>query len=584
MYARKSSESEERQALSIDSQIREMYKVAEREQLSVVEVLTEAHSAKSTGERPVFNKMVTGIKRGNFNAILTWSPDRLSRNAGDLGHLVDLMDNGQLAEIQTYGQAFRNSPNEKFLLMILCSQAKLENDNRGENVKRGLRAAAERGYRPCVATTGYLNSMRRDHPGEVFIDKQRAPIVRIMFEKAAEGWSFRRITVWLRSINFTTRNGTYLYLSTVQKMLTNPFYYGTFEYPSGSGNWYKGNHKPIITKDLFDRAQSQFDARRRGRHKEQKSFAFTGIMKCGLCGSGVSAQEKFKRLADGSIARYVYYGCNHSKGTACSNTYIREDFLIKQLINIIDLASPDQLEITDSFLEEAQKVSRFRDESIGIPPLPDNQDKEVKSYIKYLLSNGSQEEKQNVLRGLRNQLILRDKTVYLEGINDKPWTGRNIEKKCKICGSANLSDSGPYANWKFGDKPINKRLRIVYVSCLDCDHCWKQANEGPLRLMYEYEILPEGNGTWIKTSGSEFFVTKEFARIFSNPINKRINPIRIIGPINHLPDKNAYLVTMEYENNKEISYEIPSLRGCNNKSKTGIKVIANKDGLFRYND
>lgn len=105
LYARKSSESEERQALSIDSQIKEMYKIAERDHLLIADVLTESHSAKSTGQRPVFNQMVENIKNGNkFNAILTWAPDRLSRNAGDLGHLVDLMDDSRLVEIRTYGR------------------------------------------------------------------------------------------------------------------------------------------------------------------------------------------------------------------------------------------------------------------------------------------------------------------------------------------------------------------------------------------------------------------------------------------------------------------------------------------------
>jgi len=100
---------------------------------------------------------VNEIGIGKYNGILTWAPDRISRNAGDLGRIVDLMDAGILQEIRTYGQSFRNNPNEKFLLMILGSQAKLENDNRGINVKRGLRTRVEMGLWPGVAPVGYLN-------------------------------------------------------------------------------------------------------------------------------------------------------------------------------------------------------------------------------------------------------------------------------------------------------------------------------------------------------------------------------------------------------------------------------------------
>ena len=152
LYARKSSEAEERQALSIDSQIKEMLQLAEREKLEVVTMKRESHSAKETGQRPVFNEIIEEIKDDKYNGILTWAPDRISRNAGDLGKVIDLMDAGKLKEIRTYGQRFTDNPNEKFLLMILGSQAKLENDNRGINVKRGLRTRVEMGLWPGHGT------------------------------------------------------------------------------------------------------------------------------------------------------------------------------------------------------------------------------------------------------------------------------------------------------------------------------------------------------------------------------------------------------------------------------------------------
>jgi DNA invertase Pin-like site-specific DNA recombinase len=194
LYARKSTESEERQILSIDSQIKEMMQLAEREGLDIVEIKRESHSAKETGQRPIFNEIVQEIKEGKFNGILTWAPDRISRNAGDLGKIVDLMDAKLLMEIRTYGQRFTNSPNEKFLLMILGSQAKLENDNRGINVKRGLRTRVEMGLWPGVAPLGYLNQKLMDKKCQIIIDPARAPMVKKMFEKVAyEHYSGRKI-------------------------------------------------------------------------------------------------------------------------------------------------------------------------------------------------------------------------------------------------------------------------------------------------------------------------------------------------------------------------------------------------------
>ena len=183
LYARKSTESDEKQALSIDSQINEMKQIVERLRLNIVCVKQESHSAKASGKRPVFAEIIKEITEEKYDGILTWAPDRLSRNAGDLGSLVDLMDQGKLKMIRTYGQTFSNNPNEKFLLMILGSQAKLENDNRGINVKRGLRTRCEMGLWPGVAPLGYLNQKQMDQKCRVIIDEKRAPVIKKIFQK-----------------------------------------------------------------------------------------------------------------------------------------------------------------------------------------------------------------------------------------------------------------------------------------------------------------------------------------------------------------------------------------------------------------
>jgi DNA invertase Pin-like site-specific DNA recombinase len=89
LYARKSTEQDDKQALSIESQVKEMLALAERDHLHVVEIKREAHSSKEVGQRPVYNELIQEIRQGKFTGILTWAPDRLSRNAGDLGAVFD---------------------------------------------------------------------------------------------------------------------------------------------------------------------------------------------------------------------------------------------------------------------------------------------------------------------------------------------------------------------------------------------------------------------------------------------------------------------------------------------------------------
>lgn len=416
LYARKSTESDERQVQSIDSQVKEMLQIAERENLEIVDIRRESKSAKDSGNRPIFKELLKDITEEKFNAILTWAPDRLSRNAGDLGSLVDLMDEKKLMSIRTFGQTFSNSPNEKFLLMILCSQAKLENDNRGINVKRGLRARCERGLWPTCPPTGYFKEKRVDHKGQCLIDPDRGHVIRQMFEKVAyEKWSGRKLYNWLRfDLNFRTALGKkHLSLGNIYRLLENTFYYGPFEYPRGSGNWYQGKHEPLITKELFDLVQDQMKNSQLVR-RENIEFAFTKIMTCGLCGSGISATEKFKKLKNGGYNRHIYYGCTKAKDKNCKCGYIGEEDLIKQLQKQIDKLDFKKLPVQDKIEGEIKRLKKFQMMATGKNQNIDVSDVDVKNYIKFLLKEGDDQEKRELLTCLNGEILLKNKVVEIK--------------------------------------------------------------------------------------------------------------------------------------------------------------------------
>ena len=416
LYARKSTEQEDKQALSIESQVREMISLAEREGLEIVEIKRESHSSKEVGQRPVYNELINEIRQGKFNGILTWAPDRLSRNAGDLGSVVDLMDQKLLHEIRTYGQKFTNNPNEKFLLMILGSQAKLENDNKMVNVKRGLRARCEMGLWPSVPPTGYLSHSDRNRKCEVVLDEQRAGVIKQMFEKVAyDGWSGRKLFKWLaEDIRFKTKHGKPLTLSNVYIILKSTFYYGEFEYPKGGGQWYVGKHDPIITKDLYIQVQDKI-TNDYGVRTQDKEFAFTRMITCGLCGSGVTADEKFKKLKDGTTNRYVYYGCTKFKDKDCPCGYIREEDLIEQLANILDVVSLDEIGMKDKIKAEIESHNEFQESVLGREVKEKVKIKEIdiRNYAKHILRKRPLYEKRELLSHLRSKLILKEKQLSL---------------------------------------------------------------------------------------------------------------------------------------------------------------------------
>lgn len=403
LYARKSSESDERQAMSIDSQLAEMRALADRDGLNVVCELQESHSAKDSGKRPIYNQMLKGLASDEYDAILTWAPDRLSRNAGDLGSIVDLMDQGKLLHIKTFSQTFTNNPNEKFLLMILCSQAKLENDNKSINVKRGIKAKCEMGWRPGVAPLGYIN---RTFGGvsDIIPDPERYEAITEAFYKASQGWSGRRIKGWLDEQGITTRNGKPVPVSSLLAMLVNPFYYGEFQYPEGpEGRWYKGAHKPLISRELWDEVQQS-----RGTNKGtwgSKQFAFRGLITCGRCGAMFTAQEKFKKLKNGEYNRHVYYSCTKRIDPNCQEKYINEKDLCVLLKGFIE-NNHNKINLSDKLQAKTERHYQITATLLEHYDLKQSLDIPFVEYSRYVLMRGTETERTALAKGIRTQLRL----------------------------------------------------------------------------------------------------------------------------------------------------------------------------------
>lgn len=422
LYARKSSESDERQALSIDGQLKEMHQQAKRDKLNVVEIITESHSAKESGQRPEFNKLLQGVIEGRYNSILTWAPDRLSRNAGDLGRIVDLMDQGKLAYIKTYSQSFTNNPNEKFLLMILCSQAKLENDNRGVNVKRGLRNKCEIGIRPGVAPIGYRNVLKANRISTVELDPERAPVIKEMYNKVAnQGFSGRMVKKWLDDIEFRTKGGCKMHLSKVYVALQNPFYYGEFQY---GDTWYKGIHETIITKAIFEKVQIQLQVAPKQWNKQL--FPFKKICVCGSCGGNVTAEIKYRRTKANIVNSHIYYHCNRIKKYDCPEPYITEQELIKQLIGHLPKIKLNTSYLMQEFEVEVKRLQHLKftvlhDELPKIEITPHNRSDGainytgkidiLRDYLLHVLQFGTPEERIKILKGVNSKFSLNERQI-----------------------------------------------------------------------------------------------------------------------------------------------------------------------------
>lgn len=239
-------------------------------------------------------------------------------------------------------------------------------------------------------------------------------IIRKMFEKVGyEKWSGRKIYNWLKfELNFKTAAGNKnLSLSNIYIILQNPFYYGVFEYPKDSGRWYQGKHEPLISKELYDLVQEQVKSQ--VVRSESKEFAFTRLMECGLCGSGVTADEKFKKQKNGNVHRHVYYGCTKSKDKNCKSGYLNEEVLIEQFVQLMDKIDIDEIGIKEKIKAEVERFKKFQQSVLGIREKPEVRDIDIRNYAKYLLREGADTEKRELLGCLRSKIIMRNKEIIL---------------------------------------------------------------------------------------------------------------------------------------------------------------------------
>ena len=344
IYARKSTESEERQVLSIESQISELREFAAKEKLEIVASLCEAQTAKEPG-RMKFAEMLSFLESGKADGILSWNPDRLARNSIDGGQIIYLLDTGKIKDLKFPTHWFENTPQGKFMLNIAFGQSKYYVDNLSENIKRGHRAKLRKGIWPSFAPLGYTNNHKTR---DVDLDVEKAPLVRKGFELYATGkYTLKQIAKALKDLGLRSYKGNVLAVSCVQRILKSTFYYGIFVF---NGETYQGSHEPLISKKLFDICQEVMKDRGHIMTRKSKNyFPFRGLLTCGECKCAITAETQ---------KGHNYYRCTKKK-TICSQKYVREELLteqVKSFLQKVSLSSRDTEKVLRELGKDEQKA------------------------------------------------------------------------------------------------------------------------------------------------------------------------------------------------------------------------------------
>ena len=340
LYARKSSESEERQVQSIDDQRRVMTEFAQARGLEVVAEVCESKSAKAPGQRPGFERLLSLIERGRADAILCWQVNRLTRNPIDAGKLSWLLQNGVLRAIQTPDRQYLPSDNV-LLFSIETGTATQYILDLKKNVARGTSTKLAAGWFPHRAPEGYKNNLYDrtiEADGERFLLLQRAwKMVAAGTHTPAQALRLLNDEWGYRTRPARSGGGRPLSRSAGFRVFSSIFYAGYFRH---GGRLYQGKHPAMVTLDEYEEARRRVAETSGKAHVQKHTFAYAGLMRCGRCGLGITAERQTGQAGRGD---YVYYHCANKSGT-CTKKSVREDALERE----ID-ACLSRITITDEF-------------------------------------------------------------------------------------------------------------------------------------------------------------------------------------------------------------------------------------------
>ena len=455
IYARKSTDDEDRQILSIEAQLVELRQYATRENLTVIAELLEAKTAKKPG-RPIFNDMLLQIERGHADGILAWHPDRLARNSVDGGKIIYLVDQSIIKDLRFPTYRFDDNAQGKFMLSITFGQSKYYIDALSENIKRGIRLKLSKGVWPQWAPIGYINNRKTR---TIIVDEGKAPFITKSFALYATGeYTLSKLRDKISSLGLTGYKNKPISISQYQHTLKNPIYYGVFRY---KGEIYEGTHEPIITKKLFDKCQEVM-ARRGKPKKESKRFVLRGLMRCGEC----------RRMITAEIQKgHTYYRCT-KRYTHCSQKYVREEELSKQVRSILQKVSLCD-DWTANILKELEKdrfeaVQSSRPHQQNLQSKIASVDNKINRLIDiYLEGSVSLEEYQKA-----KEKLINEKKTLQESLKDFADGGNNWFEQAKdfittlnridcVVREGNLESQKEFLE-KIGSNFILKERRLVF--------------------------------------------------------------------------------------------------------------------------
>lgn len=337
IYVRVSSK-EQVYGFSLDNQEKICREFAQRSEHYVLKVFREEGESAKTADRTELQKMIKFCEKNKkqIGRIVIYKVDRLSRFTPDYLALKMLLNKLGILLVSAT-ENLENTPSGKLHETILSAFAQFDNDVRSVRTLEGMKARLLKGLWSSKAPWGYVNTHDITDSKIIAPDSEKAPIVKMMFEKYSTGkYTFLELAKLANKLGVKSRHGMNINKQLVAKIISNPIYYGMIIVPKLEIS-IMGIHEPIISEKLFRKTQSVRSGvigKKLPRNLDNPLFPLRGIV-CGGCGKSISGGK-----TKGKTKYYQYYGCFNSE--CKKRKAIKKDDLENDFTRFLQKLTPNE--------------------------------------------------------------------------------------------------------------------------------------------------------------------------------------------------------------------------------------------------
>lgn len=407
LYVRVSSEEQAKEGYSIAAQKQRLKDFVKSQGWSIYKIYSdEGFSAKNL-DRPDMQKMIHDIKQRKFDIVLVYRLDRMVRSVLNLHELLDLFEENKVMFKSATEMFDTTSATGRLFINIVGAMAEWERENLGERIYMGMKQMAQEGKRAGGPTPYGYDLV----DGELKVNPEEAKWITYIFENYKLKGA-RTIAIDLNSMGIKKNNGKQHWTDgSIKYVLRNPVYCGMNRWNNRNDDetiLTKGEHEPIISKELFEEIQDIIGSRKQS-YKGNSSYPFSSKLKCARC--GYPLQGKKKKRKDGTY--YRYYQCNgRANLKTCDLPPIREYELNEVFFNSLDLIRPDHVDIeqevnVEEIEKEINRIQKALDRMKKLYTWGDMEEKEYRKESSELQKKESQltQQLQNVSSSVDVEVI-----------------------------------------------------------------------------------------------------------------------------------------------------------------------------------